>query len=125
MRCPTGRTGAPRRGCPWGASASTRTCSSRRRPSVSAGTAVTLVTLVSFDVDGTLEIGEPPGGVPIALVRTAKRLGYLIGSCSDRPIRYQQDMWQRLGIAPDFTVLKHRLEELKARFAAAAYYHIG
>ncbi len=87
--------------------------------------AVSLVTLVSFDIDGTLEIGEPPGIVPIALVRQAKRLGYLIGSCSDRPIRYQQGMWQRLGIAPDFTVLKHRLEEIKARFAAAAYYHIG
>src|SRR5206468_9874999 len=51
--------------------------------------------------------------------------GYLIGSCSDRPIRYQQDMWQRFGIAADFTVLKHRLADIKARFAAGAYYHIG
>ena len=40
--------------------------------------------VVSFDIDGTLEIGEPPGVVPIALIRTAKRLGYLVGSCSDR-----------------------------------------
>ncbi|PYM89531.1 MAG: hypothetical protein DME08_25025 [Candidatus Rokuibacteriota bacterium] len=87
--------------------------------------AVSLVTLVSFDIDGTLEIGEPPGIVSIAMVRQAKQRGYLIGSCSDRPIRYQQDMWQRLGIAADFTVLKHRLADIKARFAAAAYYHIG
>jgi len=86
---------------------------------------VSLVTLVSFDIDGTLEVGEPPGIVPIALVKQAKRLGYLIGSCSDRPIRHQQDMWERLGIAADFTALKHRLAEIKARFAAAAYYHIG
>jgi hypothetical protein len=83
------------------------------------------VTLVSFDIDGTLEVGEPPGIVPVALVRTAKRLGYLIGSCSDRPVSYQQQMWARLGIAADFTVLKHRLTDVKARFAAAAYYHIG
>jgi hypothetical protein len=52
-------------------------------------------------------------------------LGYLIGSCSDRPISYQQEMWKRLQIAADFTVLKHRLTEVKDRFQAAAYYHIG
>jgi hypothetical protein len=83
------------------------------------------LTLVSFDIDGTLEIGEPPGIVTIALVRQAKRLGYLIGSCSDRPIGYQEAMWERLAIAADFTALKHRLADVKARFAAAAYYHIG
>ena len=33
--------------------------------------------LLSFDIDGTLEIGEPPGIVPVALVRTAQHLGYL------------------------------------------------
>ena len=30
-----------------------------------------------------------------------------------------------LRIAVDFTVLKHELASVKARFAAAAYYHIG
>lgn len=83
------------------------------------------VTLVSFDIDGTLEAGEPAGIIPIALVRRAKRLGYLIGSCSDRPIRHQQDMWERLQIVADFTVLKHRLADVKACFPAAAFYHIG
>jgi hypothetical protein len=86
---------------------------------------VSRLTLVSFDIDGTLEIGEPPGIVPIALVRQAQRLGYFIGSCSDRTIRYQQAMWEQLHIEVDFTVLKHRLADVKARFAAAAYYHIG
>ena len=86
---------------------------------------MSLVTLVSFDIDGTLEVGEPPGIVPIALVRRAKRLGYLVGSCSDRPISYQREMWERLRIVADFTVLKHRLATVKARFPAAAYYHIG
>ena len=63
--------------------------------------------------------------VPVALVTTAKRLGYLVGSCSDRPITYQQALWDALGIVVDFTVLKHRLGELRTRFGAAAYYHIG
>ena len=83
------------------------------------------MTLVSFDIDGTLECGEPPGIVTVALLHTAKRLGYLIGSCSDRPVSYQQALWERLGIAADFTVLKHRLAEVKACFAATAYYHVG
>lgn len=91
-----------------------------------AGRRVTsILTLVSFDIDGTLEVGEPPGIVPIALVARAKRLGYLIGTCSDRPISYQQELWERLRIAADFTVLKHRLADVRARFTAAAYYHIG
>ena len=83
------------------------------------------LTLVSFDIDGTLEVGEPPGIVSIAQVRHASRLGYVIGSCSDRPIGYQQAMWERLDIAADFTALKHRLADVKERFAATAYYHIG
>jgi len=82
-------------------------------------------TVISFDIDGTLEIGDPPGIIPIALVRHAQQLGYIVGSCSDRPISFQTEMWKRFDIAPDFTVLKHRLSDVKARFEAAAYYHIG
>ncbi len=84
-----------------------------------------MVTLVSFDIDGTLEVGDPPGIVSIALVKTAKRLGYLVGGCSDRPISHQQSLWARLQIAVDFTVLKHELASVKRRFTAASYYHIG
>jgi hypothetical protein len=85
----------------------------------------TMVTLVSFDIDGTLEVGDPPGIVSIGLVKMAKRLGYLIGSCSDRPISHQRSLWERLQITVDFTVLKHELASVKAKFPAAAYYHIG
>jgi len=81
--------------------------------------------LVSFDIDGTLEIGDPPGIVTISMVRLAKSLGYVIGSCSDRPIRFQQELWARLSISADFTVLKHRLVDVKALFRADTYYHIG
>lgn len=83
------------------------------------------LTLVSFDIDGTLEVGQPPGIVSIALVRRAQQLGYLVGSCSDRPISYQQAMWERVRIVADFTALKHRLDDVKARFPGAAYYHVG
>jgi hypothetical protein len=92
---------------------------------VARGIGVSLVMLVSFDIDGTLETGEPPGGVPIALVRRAKGLGHLVGSCSDRPVRHQQDMWERQQVVVDFTVLKHRLADVKARFQAAVFYHVG
>lgn len=83
------------------------------------------ITLVSFDIDGTLEVGEPPGIITIPMVRQAKQLGYLIGSCSDRPLGYQRQLWESLRITADFTVLKHRLAEVKALFRAEAYYHIG
>ena len=40
--------------------------------------------LVSFDIDGTLEVGDPPGPIELALVRRAKALGYIVGSASAR-----------------------------------------
>jgi hypothetical protein len=83
------------------------------------------VTLVSFDIDGTLEIGDPPGIITIGAVQMARRLGYVVGTCSDRPVAHQRQLWERLALDPDFTVLKHRLAEVKASFAATAYYHIG
>lgn len=82
-------------------------------------------TLVSFDIDGTLEVGDPPGIVTISMVRLAKSLGYVIGSCSDRPIRFQRELWETLRINADFTVLKHRLVDVKTLFRARTYYHIG
>ena len=84
-----------------------------------------MITLVSFDIDGTLEVGDPPGIVTVSMVRSARDRGYVIGSGSDRPVAYQQLVWERLAIVPDFTVLKHRLADIKARFAAQTYYHIG
>ena len=84
-----------------------------------------MITLVSFDIDGTLEVGNPPGIVTASMVRNARDRGCVIGSGSDRPLSYQQLVWERLAIVPDFTVLKHRLADVRARFPAQAYYHIG
>ena len=84
-----------------------------------------LVTLVSFDIDGTLEFGDPPGFITAAMVAAVKARGWIIGSCSDRPLSHQHAIWQRLAIVPDFTVLKHRLDDVRSQFPDHAYYHIG
>ena len=81
--------------------------------------------LISFDIDGTLEVGDPPGCITIARVREALGLGYIIGSCSDWPVSRQQRMWKQHGIPVAFTVLKHHLDRVKAEFSAEHYIHIG
>jgi hypothetical protein len=84
-----------------------------------------LAKLISFDIDGTLEVGDPPGYITMARVRKALELGYIIGSCSDRPVSHQQRMWMEHDISVAFTVLKHQLDRVKAEFSAEQYYHIG
>ncbi len=84
-----------------------------------------MAKLISFDIDGTLEIGEPPGGITMEMVKQAKDAGYLIGSCSDRTISGQQRLWEEHGITVAFTVLKHQLGEVMARFQSEEYFHIG
>ncbi len=87
--------------------------------------AIDLTKLISFDIDGTLEVGDPPGGITMEMVRQVKGLGYLIGSCSDRTVSEQQRIWREHGINVEFTVLKHRLDEVKEKFPADEYYHVG
>ena len=81
--------------------------------------------LISFDIDGTLEVGDPPGMVTIDMVRRAKDSGWLIGSCSDNTIASQRAMWERYDILVHFTVLKHKLVTVRDQFEAEAYFHIG
>jgi hypothetical protein len=81
--------------------------------------------LVSFDIDGTLEDGDPPGPLEMALVRRAQALGYLIGSASDRTIREQSRMWAKREITPDFVSHKHHLHRVAAAFPAGRMVHIG
>jgi hypothetical protein len=71
---------------------------------------------VSFDIDGTLETGDPPGPVTLDLVRRARELGYTIGSASDRTVAYQRKMWEENGIEVDFVGHKHHLEDIVSRF---------
>ena len=84
-----------------------------------------LAKLISFDIDGTLEVGDPPGCITLDLVRAAGEHGCIIGSCSDRTVSNQQRLWRENAIPMQFTVLKHQLPQVKAEFAAEEYIHIG
>ena len=84
-----------------------------------------MLVLISFDIDGTLEIGDPPGVLTMEMVRLVRQKGFLIGSCSDRTISGQRAIWEQHEISVDFVVSKHMLPEVKERFAADAYVHIG
>lgn len=81
--------------------------------------------LISFDIDGTLEFGDPPGGITVDMVRKAKEAGFLIGSCSDRFPSAQRALWEKHGIKYDFVSAKHMLEDVKARFELVRGLHIG
>jgi hypothetical protein len=81
--------------------------------------------LVSFDIDGTLEDGDPPGPLPMDLVLLAKSLGYVVGSASDRTRREQREMWRRREITVDFVGHKHNLDEVALDFPSERKIHIG
>lgn len=82
--------------------------------------------LISFDIDGTLVTGNGPGPITLDMVRRALAEGHVIGSCSDRPVQDQQNMWAAAGIEVSFTVLKHKLDDVKEKFSSVEeYFHIG
>jgi len=83
------------------------------------------VILVSLDIDGTLELGDPPGPVTLAFVRAVKARGHLVGSSSDRTVAEQRRMWVEAGITPDFVGHKHHLPETIQAFTATRLVHIG
>ena len=49
----------------------------------------TSLPLISFDIDGTLETGDPKGTVTMDMIQILKNKGNILGSCSDRPVSYQ------------------------------------
>ena len=84
-----------------------------------------MAVLVSFDIDGTLEAGDPPGPITMSMVRKARAHGCIIGSASDRPLPVQQAIWDRNSIEVSFVSTKQGLLDLKSRFSAEEYYHVG
>ncbi len=82
-------------------------------------------TLLSFDIDGTLEEGDPPGPIPMHLVTQALELGYIVGSASDRTVSEQRKIWERRGFEVHFVTHKHHLAQLAARFPNHRMIHIG
>ena len=84
-----------------------------------------MAILVSFDIDGTLEAGDPPGPITMDMVRNAEAHGCIIGSSSDRPLPVQQAIWDRHNIQVSFVSPKQGLLDVKSRFTAEEYYHVG
>jgi phosphoglycolate phosphatase-like HAD superfamily hydrolase len=81
--------------------------------------------LISFDIDGTLELGDPPGPITLEMVHRARELGFIIGSCSDRTATSQRAIWKQIELEADFISLKHMLDEVRERFDVERYLHIG
>jgi hypothetical protein len=83
------------------------------------------VGVVSFDIDGTLESGDPPGPITLGFIYGLRARGFIIGTCSDRTPREQLSIWQQLGVTPDFVARKTELAAVRARFVAHSYVHVG
>ena len=84
------------------------------------------MVLLSLDIDGTLEIGDPPGPFLLEWVREALGRGYIVGSASDRVMSDQQRLWDHHGIEVAFVDHKHRLDEVRSRHPdATRWIHIG
>jgi len=81
--------------------------------------------LVSFDIDGTLIAGDPPGPISLDMVREAKRRGHVIGSASDRTLGEQRRLWENAAIVADFVSLKHHLKANTEQFGCDRHIHIG
>jgi hypothetical protein len=81
--------------------------------------------LVSFDIDGTMEFGDPPGPVPASVARELFERGYIVGVASDWPRSSQQPLFAQYGIEPHFVGGKHHLHEVREQFPADRYVHVG
>ncbi len=82
-------------------------------------------TVVSLDIDGTMSFGDPPGPVTLEIVRSLLERGAIVGSASDRAMADQANLWQRHGVVVAFVGHKHRLDQVRARFVAERWIHIG
>jgi len=82
--------------------------------------------LISFDIDGTMAFGEPPGPVPVSFVQAAIDAGHIVGSASDRTTAGQRRLWAVHATAVRFTGHKHHLGILRERFPAVVrFIHVG
>lgn len=81
--------------------------------------------LISFDIDGTLAVGDPPGPVTLQMVAVAQSRGHVIGSASDRTLSEQRQIWAEAGISVDFMCNKHLLTQHISAFDCRRMLHIG
>jgi hypothetical protein len=88
-------------------------------------TDIALRIIVSFDIDGTMEFGNPAGPVPAAVVRELIELGCIVGCASDWPRSSQPGVWARHGIEPGFVGGKHDLPAVRDLHDGDRYLHVG
>ena len=81
--------------------------------------------LVSFDIDGTMRFGDPPGPITAELVRAVGAAGHVIGSASDRTRSDQTELWALHDIDVAFVGGKHHLADVRDRFPVERHLHIG
>lgn len=81
--------------------------------------------VISFDVDGTLQFGDPPGPITPRTIRALQEARAVIGSASDRTVADQTRLWQQAGIKPVFVVVKNQLKSLLSSFPGGLFVHVG
>ena len=81
--------------------------------------------IISYDIDGTVVAGDPPGRISMAMIQETKDLGYIIGSASDRTLTDQTQIWNKNSIDMEFIVLKHTLPDLVKKYDHVLGFHIG
>lgn len=81
--------------------------------------------VVSFDIDGTMVFGHPPGPIMVGFVRAVAAAGHLVGSASDRTVADQSALWTAHDLDVAFVGGKHHLHEVRVRFPADRYVHLG
>ncbi|MFC7550460.1 hypothetical protein [Plantactinospora sp. GCM10030261] len=81
--------------------------------------------LLSLDIDGTLDCGNPSGRLCRQDALAAVEAGALIGSASDRTASDQVRVWAGWRVTPTFVVPKHGLAEVAARFPGWSRLHVG
>ena len=80
---------------------------------------------MSFDIDGTMEFGHPPGPITVEVVRSVGAAGHVIGSASDRTRSDQESLWQQHGVEVAFVGGKHHLPAVLERFPSEERLHVG
>ena len=71
--------------------------------------------LITFDIDGTMEFGDPNGILTREHVEYFRSKGAIwerVGS----PGEFAALMWNGYGLEPDFVILKHHMPTLKERY---------
>ena len=81
--------------------------------------------VVSFDIDGTMVFGHPPGPIMVGFVRAVLAAGHVVGSASDRTVADQSALWAAHHVDVAFVGGKHHLHEVRERFPAIRYVHLG